>query len=121
MSVQHWLVIPTVVSNAVEAFLSPFLTSRPPSYLPRGATLQIQREQYLDDQERLMAVLSQRLHQRQPRQGDNQQLPAMTHQDVQEQQVQQLMEMGFTRQAATQALSSADNNLELAMNILVSD
>ncbi|XP_062521238.1 ubiquitin-associated domain-containing protein 2-like [Corticium candelabrum] len=136
LSLQEWLVIPIGIADAVGNILAPLLITPSPSHLPSGGTLQIQREQYLDEQERLLVQYSQQFQQvytnqrmnRRARQNNNHQpfpdgigMGNSTSTVVQEQQVQQLMEMGFTRQAATHALTQSNNNLEMAMNILVSD
>ncbi|XP_065841024.1 ubiquitin-associated domain-containing protein 2-like [Oscarella lobularis] len=115
----EWLRIPNWATHWISRRIGPLVDSAPPSpsSYPRGATLQLQRQERIDEYERLLL-------QGAPPHIDwqNVHVPnaaaAAAVVVVDEHKVRQLMEMGFGRQAVVQALTVTQNNVELAMNIL---
>lgn len=65
LGIPHWLVVPKVIARACDATLGRLLRSQPPAQGPIGATLEIQRQQQMEqlEQQMLMArARDQRRH-----------------------------------------------------------
>lgn len=132
--------IPGLVGSICYSTLGRLLDSPPPSDLqkPLGATLEVQRQQQVEILEQQMAWAH--LQQRRPHVGnpfglglfrnrnnenlDQQQnfnearAPAPAP-PASEEQVQQLVEMGFQRERVMRALQQTDNDLTMATNVLL--
>lgn len=148
--VQRWLKLPDSISNLAGRIFGAFFRSSAPANEGRihGATLEIQRQQRMDELDRQYWRLQEGLTRR-PTFIDNNQVvrraghgypdvlvghPDMVVGDdggqratqqptteVSEEQVQRLIEMGFTRQAVLQALTASNNDMAVAMNILLAE
>ncbi|XP_046853777.1 ubiquitin-associated domain-containing protein 2-like [Xenia sp. Carnegie-2017] len=126
--VESWLKFPSFLSNVFSKLFDYPPTSRTVDTLerPQGATLEIQRQIRMDEIDQRMLNLQQANLEmpssfselmnanRDPQQY---QQPAT---EVSEEQIQRLIEMGFTRDAVFQALTLSNNNIAMAMNILLS-
>lgn len=149
--VQSWLKLPDTVSHLCSRIFGVFFHSSAPAHEGKihGATLEVQRQQRMDQLDQQMWRLQEiNRTRRRPVIVDNPANAGRAHgqgypdvliddhnmaavaddqEDIQhpaaevsEDQVQILIEMGFTRQAALQALAASNNNLAVAMNILLS-
>ncbi|XP_041115190.1 ubiquitin-associated domain-containing protein 2-like isoform X1 [Polyodon spathula] len=145
---QHVIFIPDWVARCGSYTLEPLFSTDEPtleSAVGMGATLDIQRQQRMDrlDQQLLLSQLPhmrrntqqqggllnwnrffpslrQRWnanHQADPRSAQN--TPANPPQEVSEEQVARLMEMGFSRVDALEALRASNNDVNVATNFLL--
>ncbi|XP_028406504.1 ubiquitin-associated domain-containing protein 2-like isoform X2 [Dendronephthya gigantea] len=137
--IQRWLIVPRAISNVCSRmFGSLFQTATVDSTeTPQGATLEIQRQIRMDELDQQMWNLQQiDTTQRRPIIGnpffgpavagpsETNRSAASTQQpttEVSEEQIQQLIEMGFTRYAVLQALTASNNDISIAMNILLAE
>jgi hypothetical protein len=120
--VQSWLKVPRPLGNLAGLAVGHLFATPPPKDLntPIGATLELQRLHRIEqlEQQTLWAQQPQQqgplgfgLFRRQP--------PAPPSDSQIEPNVQNLVDMGFTRDRAAEALRQTSNNLEVATNLLL--
>uniref|UniRef100_UPI00398E7EB3 ubiquitin-associated domain-containing protein 2 isoform X2 n=1 Tax=Pristiophorus japonicus TaxID=55135 RepID=UPI00398E7EB3 len=146
LKVQQLLCVPKWAARCASFTLEPLFSSADPTHetpIGMGATLDIQRQQRTEllDQQIMLAQLNQnnRRHRRQGGlinwnrlfpplrnryNGNNQQQESglnrpSTGAPVSEEQVARLMEMGFSRVDALEALRATNNDLNMATNFLL--
>ncbi|KAJ8401261.1 hypothetical protein AAFF_G00384920 [Aldrovandia affinis] len=149
LRVQRVLFVPRWMARGSSYLLEPLLSGAEPAgetALGMGATLDIQRQQRMDllDQRILLSQFAQIRRSRQQQQFGlinwNRFFPSLRHRGrnhnpaqpqqpahpnpsdnstVNEEQVALLMEMGFTRLDALEALRASDNDLNMATNFLL--
>uniref|UniRef100_A0A672GYC5 UBA domain containing 2 n=1 Tax=Salarias fasciatus TaxID=181472 RepID=A0A672GYC5_SALFA len=146
LRLQKILFVPSWVSRAGRFILEPLFSSSQPTNetpLGMGATLDIQRQQRMDilDQQyvvkqsdrsgllqwtRLFPSLRHRGQNRPPMQPHPQahthqstQQPLLDNSPVAEEQVARLVEMGFSRTDALEALRASNNDINMATNFLL--
>ncbi|XP_068124077.1 ubiquitin-associated domain-containing protein 2 [Hyperolius riggenbachi] len=140
LSVQRVLCIPSWVAEIFSHTLEPIFSSAEPvseAGIGMGATVDIQRQQRVEmlDQQIMLSQISQ-LGRRQQEQGGmfgwnrlfqplrqrhvvNQAEPQAPPPPAREEQVAQLMEMGFSRADVLTALRASNNDVNLATNFLL--
>ncbi|KAF4526996.1 hypothetical protein B566_EDAN001543 [Ephemera danica] len=124
LGIQRYLVIPSVVARACDATLGRLLRSQPPTLGPIGATLEIQRQQQMEqlEQQMLMArARDQRRHAQQHDLAEDGAGPSGMQQQGSEEQVALLVDMGFDRASVLDALRAANNDLTMATNLLLQE
>ncbi|CAB1327457.1 unnamed protein product [Coregonus sp. 'balchen'] len=140
LRVQRLLFLPRWLSRVGAFLLEPLFSGLPPpndTPLGMGATLDIQRQQRMDlhDQQMLLAQFNQARRNHRPPQQPHptpQQLhptapplqlaptaPPLDNTPVAEEQVARLMEMGFSRIDAQDALRASNNDINVATNFLL--
>ncbi|KAG7315914.1 hypothetical protein KOW79_020780 [Hemibagrus wyckioides] len=144
MALQQFLCVPQLLARCSSRLLEPvFSGTEPRAEAPvgMGATLDIQRQQRMDmlDQQLLLSQLAQlRRNAQQPppqQQGGlldrffpglrqrgqnvNHMQPQSVDTPVAEEQVARLMEMGFSRVDAQEALRASNNDINMATNFLL--
>ncbi|XP_067890336.1 ubiquitin-associated domain-containing protein 2 isoform X2 [Heterodontus francisci] len=146
LKVQQLLVVPKWVTRCASFALEPLFASADPTDeapIGMGATLDIQRQQRMEllDQQIMLAQLNQNNRRHRPQGGlinwnrlfpplrnrflanDQQQASGpnrpSTAAPVSEEQVARLMEMGFSRVDAMEALRASNNDLNMATNFLL--
>ncbi|KAJ7319836.1 hypothetical protein JRQ81_019347, partial [Phrynocephalus forsythii] len=146
LKVYHVLCVPSSVARIFAWTLEPIFSSTEPSSEGRvgmGATVDIQRQQRMEllDRQLLMSQFAQMRRQRQQQGGLinwNRLFPPLRHRrnanyeynhqtehevlppaEVSEEQVARLMEMGFSRVDALEALRASNNDLNVATNFLL--
>ncbi|KAI1899596.1 hypothetical protein AGOR_G00063420 [Albula goreensis] len=148
LRVQHFLFIPRWMARSCSYLLEPLFSGAEPTHestLGMGATLDIQRQQRMDllDQQILLSQFAQMRRNRQQQVGLinwNRFFPSLRHRGrnhnpaqpqqparqnpsenspVSEEQVAMLMEMGFSRMDALEALRASNNDLNMATNFLL--
>ncbi|XP_034970199.1 ubiquitin-associated domain-containing protein 2 [Zootoca vivipara] len=146
LKVYHVLCVPSGVARIFAWTLEPIFSSVEPSSEIRvgmGATVDIQRQQRMEllDRQILMSQFAPMRHQRQQQGGMinwNRLFPTLRHRrnanyqdnhqteqevlppaEVSEEQVARLMEMGFSRLDALEALRASNNDLNVATNFLL--
>jgi hypothetical protein len=108
-SICDWLCLPESLSNRTAALFGSWFESKAPKEKFNGATIEIQRQQQMDELENNLILESQ---------NDFGGITNISEQDI-EQHVNELVEMGFDRQAATQALQRSGNDIAQAAALLV--
>uniref|UniRef100_A0A8D0GPE8 Ubiquitin-associated domain-containing protein 2 n=1 Tax=Sphenodon punctatus TaxID=8508 RepID=A0A8D0GPE8_SPHPU len=146
LKVHRVICVPSWVAKVFSWTLEPVFSSAEPSSEVRvgmGATVDIQRQQRMEllDRQIMMSQFAQISRQRQQQGGminwnrlfpplrhrrnanyqDNRQSEqeVLPHAEVSEEQVARLMEMGFSRVDALEALRASNNDLNVATNILL--
>ncbi|XP_062865813.1 ubiquitin-associated domain-containing protein 2 [Trichomycterus rosablanca] len=143
MALQRFLCVPQWLARCSSRLLEPVFSGAEPSSeasLGMGATLDIQRQQRMDmlDQQLLLSQLAQlrrNAQQPPPLQGGllNRLFPGLRHRGpirrhtqphtadapVAEEQIARLMEMGFSRVDAQEALRVSNNDINMATNFLL--
>ncbi|XP_072850755.2 ubiquitin-associated domain-containing protein 2 isoform X2 [Pogona vitticeps] len=146
LKVYHVLCVPSSIAKIFAWTLEPIFSSTEPSSEIRvgmGATVDIQRQQRMEllDRQILMSQFAQMRRQRQQQGGMinwNRLFPPLRHRrnanyqynhqteqevpppaEVSEEQVARLMEMGFSRVDALEALRASNNDLNVATNFLL--
>lgn len=137
--VKRWLTVPRAISSVYSRIFGNLFHSPAPDNAERlqGATLEIQRQIRMDELDQQMWNVQQMNVTRRwpvigsPFSGTAGAAPTNTNRsaepiqqptmEVSEEQIQQLIEMGFTRYAVLQALTASNNNIATAMNILLSE
>ncbi|KAM5181973.1 ubiquitin-associated domain-containing protein 2 isoform 1-T3 [Mantella aurantiaca] len=141
LSVQRVLYIPNVVADIFSHTVEPIFSSAEPvgeASVGMGATVDIQRQQRIEllDQQIMLSQISQLERRRRQDQGGmfvwNRLFPSLRQRNLvneaepqappppaSEEQVAQLMEMGFSRADVLTALRDSNNDVNLATNFLL--
>ncbi|XP_062303233.1 ubiquitin-associated domain-containing protein 2 [Osmerus eperlanus] len=146
LGIQRVLFVPSWLSRVGGFLLEPvFSGPQPPEETPlgMGATLDIQRQQRMDllDQQLLLAQFNHTRNPPQPQAGQlnwffpslrlrgqnrppaqphpSPQAPVLDNTPIAEDQITRLMEMGFSRPAAQEALRASNNDINMATNFLL--
>ncbi|XP_061194090.1 ubiquitin-associated domain-containing protein 2-like [Saccostrea echinata] len=144
LKIQQLIVIPSVIAGTVYKVFGRFIDSAEPKdyVLPMGATLELQRQERMDQIER--QVLLQSIREQGPPYNPNQNGPGLfgamdDAEDFAEineglrqrnvpaadppsqEQIQQLVDMGFTEESVRRALLMSHNDLNTATNFLLQE
>mgnify|MGYP002803415264 FL=1 len=137
--IKRWLTIPPAISSICSRIFGNLFRSAAPESADglQGATLEIQRQIRLDELDQQLWNMQQtNVVRRRPvignpfsatagdvPTGSNRSVGVAQQPttEVSEEQIQQLIEMGFTRYAVVQALAASNNDIATAMNILLSE
>jgi len=121
MWVQNFLAVPKIVANSTQTILGWLVDSSAPEQGAIGATLEIQRSQQMEALEQHFIQQQARMNVRRP---PNQPFrpraqPAQPAPEPTEANITLLIDMGFPRQQAIDALREAHNDLQTATAILL--